>query len=50
MTLLLGVTKRMRSDNIKGLLKQKFQMKDLGDLCYFLGIEVIHTPDSIWLS
>ena len=25
-------------------------MKDLGDLCYFLGIEVICTPGSIWLS
>ena len=25
-------------------------MKDLGDLHYFLGIEVIHTPESILIS
>ncbi len=26
--------------NLKKLLKQKFVMKDLGELCYFLDIEV----------
>jgi hypothetical protein len=30
-------------------LKQKFEMKDLGELRYFLGIEVIHSPKGIWL-
>jgi len=35
--------------NLKKLLKQKFEMKDLGELCYFLGIEVIHSPKGIWL-
>ena len=36
-------------DHIKGLLKAKFDMKDLGELMYFLGIEVIRTADGIWL-
>jgi hypothetical protein len=35
--------------DLKKLLKQKFEMKDLGELCYFLGIEVIQSPKTIWL-
>jgi hypothetical protein len=31
------------------LLKQKFEMKDLGELRYFLDIEVIQSPKGIWL-
>ncbi len=30
--------------NLKKLLKQKFEMKDLGKLCYFFDIEVIQFP------
>ena len=38
-------------EHVKGLLKLKFYMKDLGDdLRYFLGIEIIRTPDGIWMS
>ena len=37
-------------EHVKGLLKLKFDMKDLGDLRYFLGIEIIRTPDGIWMS
>jgi hypothetical protein len=35
--------------DLKKLLKQKFEMKDLGELHYFLGIEVIESPKGIWL-
>ncbi len=35
--------------NLKKLLKQKFEMQDLGELHYFLGIEVIQSPKGIWL-
>jgi hypothetical protein len=35
--------------DFKKLLKQKFEMKDLGELRYFLGIEVIQSHKGIWL-
>jgi hypothetical protein len=35
--------------DLKKLLKQKFEMKDLGELHYFLGIEIIQSPKGIWL-
>ncbi len=35
--------------DLKKLLKQKFEMKDLEELCYFLDIEVIQSPKGIWL-
>jgi hypothetical protein len=35
--------------DLKKLLKQKFEMKDLGKLHYFLNIEVIQSPKGIWL-
>ena len=35
---------------VKSQLPDTFEMKDLGDLHYFLGIEVIRTPDGILLS
>ena len=34
---------------VKNLLKAEFDIKDLGKLMYFLGIEVIWTDDGIWL-
>jgi len=33
--------------DLNKLLKQKFEMKDLGELRYFLGIEVIQSPKGI---
>jgi len=35
--------------DLKKLLKQKFEMKDLGESRYFLNIEVIQSPKRIWL-
>jgi len=35
--------------DLKKLLKQNFEMKDLGELHYFLSIEVIQSPKGIWL-
>ncbi|MCO5563231.1 hypothetical protein L7F22_016868 [Adiantum nelumboides] len=35
--------------HVKSLLNKEFDMKDLGELRYFLGIEIIHTKESIWL-
>ena len=37
-------------EHVKTLLKQEFDMKDLGELRYFLGIEIIRTKEGIWLS
>jgi len=35
--------------DLKKFLKQKFKMKDLGELRYFLDIKVIQSPKGIWL-
>ena len=33
----------------KKVLGAEFDMKDLGELKYFLGIEVVRTPQGIWM-
>jgi hypothetical protein len=35
--------------SLKKILKQKFEMKDLGELRYFFSIEVIQSRKGIWL-
>jgi hypothetical protein len=35
--------------DLNKLLNQKFEMKDLGKLCYVFSIEVIQSPKGIWL-
>ncbi|MCO5575200.1 hypothetical protein L7F22_028997 [Adiantum nelumboides] len=37
-------------EHVKALLRKQFDMKDLGELCYFLGIEMIRNEGGMWLS
>ena len=48
--LIIGGDNLEEVEHVKSLLKQEFEMKDLGELRYFLGIEVIRTAEGIWLS
>ena len=48
--LIVGGDKEAEIEHVKALMKQEFDMKDLGELRYFLGIEIIRTKESIWLS
>ena len=36
-------------NEMKVLLKKKFKRKDLGELYYFLDIEISRAPNGIWL-
>ena len=35
---------------LKDFLSQQFEMKDLGHLSYFLGLEIIHSTDELYLT
>ena len=35
---------------LKDFLNQQFEMKDLGDLSYFLGLEIIHSTDGLYIT
>ena len=48
--LIVGGDNESEIDHVKTLLKQEFDMKDLGELRYFLGIEIVRTKEGIWLS
>ncbi|MCO5574844.1 hypothetical protein L7F22_028637 [Adiantum nelumboides] len=37
-------------EHVKALLRKPFDIYDLGELRYFLGIEMIHNEGGIWLS
>jgi hypothetical protein len=47
--LIVGGDNEKEVEHVKCLFKQKFDMKDLGELKFFLGIEVIRTLEGIWL-
>ena len=48
--LIVGGDNEAEVVHVKTLMKQEFDMKDLGELCYFLGIEIVRTKEGIWLS
>ena len=48
--LIVEVNNNVEVDNVKGLLKKKNEMKELSELRYVFGIEVIMKPKGIWLS
>ncbi|MCO5596737.1 hypothetical protein L7F22_050806 [Adiantum nelumboides] len=48
--LIIGGDNEREIMHVKYLLKKVFDMKDLGELQYFLGIEIVHTKEGIWLS
>ena len=48
--LIVGGDNEAEIEHVKTLLKQEFEMKDLGELRYFLGIEIVRTKEGIWLS
>ena len=35
---------------LKDFLSQQFEMKDLGHLSYFLGIEITHSTDELYIT
>ena len=37
-------------DSLKSFIHSKFKLKDLGDLNYFLGLEIAHSAKGIVLS
>jgi len=47
--LIIGGDNEKEVEHVKRLFKQKFDMKDLGELKFFLSIEVIRTLEGIWL-
>ena len=48
--LIITVSDQVEIENIKNNLKQKFDIKDLGNLKYFLGIEIAHSSKGLFLS
>ncbi|MCO5604914.1 hypothetical protein L7F22_059089 [Adiantum nelumboides] len=47
--LIIGVDALNDVEHVKALLCKQFDMKDLGELRYFLGIEMIRNEGGIWL-
>ena len=50
MWMTFGVKHLVDIVHIKKVLSERFEMKDMKELHYFLGIEIIQTPDDIMIS
>ena len=50
--ILLATKDRVKMDEVKRALSAQFEVKDLGDLHYLLGVSVIQNPkqQSIWIG
>ena len=48
--LIIGSDSLAKTLHVKILLEEEFNMKDLREVHYVLGIEIIHTKEAIWLS
>ncbi|GJZ85521.1 putative ribonuclease H-like domain-containing protein [Tanacetum coccineum] len=48
--IIFGSTKKSRCDEFKGLMHKRFQMSSMGELTFFLGLQVQQKKDGIFIS
>ncbi|GKE58561.1 putative ribonuclease H-like domain-containing protein, partial [Tanacetum coccineum] len=48
--IIFGSTKKSLCDEFKGLMHKRFQMSSMGELTFFLGLQVQHKEDGIFIS
>ncbi|GJV09780.1 putative ribonuclease H-like domain-containing protein, partial [Tanacetum coccineum] len=48
--IIFGSTKKSWCDEFEALMKSRFQMSSMGELTFFLGLQVKQTPDGIFIS
>ncbi|GJW01237.1 putative ribonuclease H-like domain-containing protein [Tanacetum coccineum] len=48
--IIFGSTKKSLCDNFKGLMHKRFQMSSMGELTFFLGLQVQQKEDGIFIS
>ncbi|GJV22111.1 putative ribonuclease H-like domain-containing protein [Tanacetum coccineum] len=48
--IIFGSTKKSWCDEFEALMKSKFQMSSMGELTFFLGLQVKQKPDGIFIS
>ena len=48
--LIVGGNNKAEIEHVRNPLQQEFDIKDLGELHFFLGIEIMRTKEVIWLS